>query len=107
MFENCSGYIINILTASGFAVCWGIIIFRFITGRFGKEKTTRATVVDKYKTKCASKVPGVFQREQCVIVFSTGEKKLTFNVSEFSFEGYTVNEKGMLKYRGNRLIDFR
>ena len=38
--------------------------------------------------------------------FSVGEKKKSFYVSQFSYGGYRVGEKGTLKHKGDRLIGF-
>ena len=42
-----------------------------------------------------------------MIVFSVNGKKKSFYVSQFSYNGYKVNEKGTLKYKGNKLISFK
>ena len=45
--------------------------------------------------------------EKHVIVFSVGGKKKSFYVSQFSYNGYRVNERGTLKYKGDKLIEFK
>ena len=42
-----------------------------------------------------------------LIVFSVDGKKKSFYVSQFSYGGYRVNEKGVLKYKGDKLIEFK
>jgi len=69
-------------------------------------KKVPATVIDKYKEVGFSKYSGDSTYTRYVIVFSVQGKKLSFPVSEFSYEGYTVNERGILTYRGNRIIAF-
>jgi hypothetical protein len=41
-----------------------------------------------------------------VVTFSAEGKRLSFYVSAFSYAGYTINESGMLTYKGDRLIGF-
>ena len=40
-------------------------------------------------------------------VLSIDGKKKSFYVSQFSYNGYRVNEKGLLKYKGDKLIEFK
>ena len=47
-----------------------------------------------------------FAQEKYTIVFSTTDKKLAFNVSEFSYNGYNIGESGTLKYKGHKIIEF-
>ncbi len=86
---------------------YGILFWRFFSGRYGKIKTAKARVVDKFKSDQFTKIyssaakPAVY-----TIVFEIQGKKRSFRVSEFSYRGYRVGESGTLKYRGSRLIDF-
>ena len=70
-------------------------------------KTVNAVVVDKNKVETFSKYSGNGKSEKYVIVFSVGGKKKSFYVSQFSYNGYRVNEKGTLKYKGDKLIEFK
>lgn len=89
-------------------ICWIIIIFRYIKGKHTSVKAVKAVVIDKYKFKEVSRFPhGAFSNEKYIIVFSAGKEKLSFCVSEFSYAGYKIKEKGTLKYKGNRIIDFK
>jgi len=54
-----------------------------------------------------AKYSGNGKREKYVIVFSVGGKKKSFYVSEFSYGGYRINEKGVLKYKGDKIVDFK
>ena len=87
-------------------VCWILVIVKFMKNKYASVKRVKAVVFDKYTTKPLLKTQGVFKRENHIIVFLVGDKKLSFNVSEFSYKNYKLKEKGMLKYKGNRLIDF-
>ncbi len=91
-----------------FIICWALVVFRFIKGRYSKPKTVKAVITDKYKYEPVSHVPGTFNnRSAYTVVFSVGTKKLSFNVSEYSFSNYRVGKKGTLTYKGGRLIDFK
>ena len=79
---------------------------RVIKNKRAPVKTVSAVVVDKHKIETFSKYSGTGKREKYVIIFSANGKKLSFYVSEFSYGGYKINEKGTLKYKGDRLIEF-
>lgn len=97
---------VNILAVTVFAVCWTVLIGKFIKHKFSDVKEVNAIVADKYKSQTVSEIQGTFKRERCIVVFSVGGKRLAFNVSEFSFCQYKIGQKGVLKYKGNTLIDF-
>ena len=73
---------------------------------FATVKTVDAVVVKKYKVDEFTKYSGTGKKSRYVVVFEVGNKVLRLNVSEFSYSGYRVNEKGSLTYKGNRVIDF-
>ena len=86
-----------------------IIIFSGILVKFfQKEKTTPAVVLNKqclFK-QVVRKSQAPFLKKEYIITFKCGNKKLNFEVSEISYNNYRINQKGILKYKGNRLIDF-
>lgn len=81
-------------------------IIGFLQSKFGSEKTVNAVVEKKYISKSFSKYARNGEKEKYVIVFSVEGKKKYFNVSQFSYNGYKVNEKGKLTYKGNMIIKF-
>lgn len=85
---------------------WILFFVRIAKNKLAPVKTVKAVVVDKFKTQSNIRKYGTFTRDQYTIVFSADGKKLSFRVSEFSYGGYRLNEKGTLKYKGNRIIDF-
>ena len=95
-------YLLNLLVFA----CWLLIVIKFIKNKFASVKTVNAMVVDKYKTQTVSRIQGTFKSERYIVVFLVGNKKLAFDVSEFSFQGYKIKEKGTLKFKGNKIIDF-
>ena len=103
--------VINIVITSIFigigALAMGSIIVRTIKNRYASIKVVEAVVIDKNKIESFSKYSGSGQTEKYVIVFSVNGKKKSFYVSQFSYSGYKVNEKGTLKYKGNKLISFK
>ena len=99
-------YIINVVLIVLVLVFWIFIIRKLIWNKFAPVKTVRAEVIDKYMAGTASKYPGIFKPKRYIIVFATKEKKLSFSVSEFSYQNYKIGEKGTLKYKGNRIISF-
>lgn len=85
---------------------WIKVFVRLMVSKYGKLKTAKARVVDKYKTETFSKYKGNGKHERYVIVFEVNGKKKGFYVSAFSYGGYRINESGTLKYRGDRIVDF-
>ena len=98
--------VINLLSIILFLLCWLFIVKRLIWNKVAPVKTAKAEVVDKYKPDVVSKYPGTFKRERYIVVFKTKYKKLAFDVSEFSYNGYKIKEKGTLKYKGDQIISF-
>lgn len=86
--------------------CWICIIVRLVKNKRASVIRVKAIVVDKYKTKSASRMRGLFADEKYTIVFLADDKRMAFNVSEFSYKGYRVSEKGTLKYKGHKIIEF-
>ena len=83
-----------------------LFVVRLLANAMAPVKQVKATVTDKHKEELFSKYSGNGKRERFVVVFSASGKTLSFQVSEFSYEGYAVNETGTLTYRGNRIISF-
>ena len=88
-------------------ICWILLIIKLIIGRCAEVRTVKATVVDKYMPETVTNYPGSLKPKRYIVVFSAEDKKLSFDVSEFSYESYRIGEKGRLKYKGNRIISFR
>lgn len=98
--------VINLLSIILFLLCWFFIVKKLIWNKVAPVKTVKAEVVDKYKPNIVSKYPGTFKRERYIVVFETKYKKLSFDVSEFSYSNYKIKENGTLKYKGNQIISF-
>lgn len=87
---------------------FGRIIYQVLRNKYAKIKTVKAQVVDKFKADKFAKIYGPAARTpQYYVVFQIGNKKKSFRVSEFSYGGYRVGERGMLKYKGDKLVDFK
>ena len=82
------------------------VSIRYARSRWGKVKTVKAKVVSKHTLETFSKYKGNGKSYRYVVTFEIDGKKKGFYVSEFSYGGYRVNEKGTLKYRGDKIIDF-
>ena len=80
---------------------------KMIINRFAPVRTSKAVVVDKTVIQRFSKYAGDGKAREYVIVFSLEGKKKSFSVSQFSYNGYKINEKGTLTYQGNRIISFK
>ena len=98
---NLAGYI-----AAAVTVIWFIGIFVWLYRRkYGPTVEVRATVVSKQVTEFYSKYSA--NAKLCYVTFQIGNKRKSFKISEFSYNGYRKGQNGTLKYRGSRLIDFR
>ena len=89
-------------------VLFGRIIYQVLRNKYAKVKTVKAQVVDKFKADQFSKIYGSAARvPQYYVVFQIGNKKKSFRISEFSYGGYRVGERGTLKYKGDKLVGFK
>ena len=88
-------------------IFWLLIIGKLIAGRCAPVKVVNAKVADKYTPCTASKYPAIFKQKRYIVVFEVRDKKLSFNVSEFSYGNYKIGDKGTLKYKGSKIIDFK
>ena len=107
MTENISSIVMFSLFVGVGTLAMGSILIRTIKNRYSPIKTVKAVVIDKNKAATFSKYSGNGKSEKYVIVFSVNGKKKSFYVSQFSYNGYRINEKGTLKYKGDKLIEFK
>ena len=106
MQENSFNMIISLLFLGiGMAAMIRILV-RAVKNKFAPVRTVKATVVDKHKIETFSKYSGNGKNEKYVVVFLVDGKKKSFYVSQFSFGEYRIKAKGILKYRGDKLIAF-
>ncbi len=107
--ENLFGTIVNyVFGGMGILIAFGILI-RLAYSFFSKEKQEKAVVINKqsFDKQVYRKNQASFVRKEYVITFQCGKKKRHFSVSELSYGTYRMHEKGTLRYKGNRLIDFK
>ena len=97
---------ISLFTGIGLLAAVGILV-RLVKNRYAPIKKVKAVVVDKNKVETFSKYSGTGKSEKYVVVFSVDGKKKSFYVSQFSYNGYKINQKGMLKYKGEKLMEFK
>ncbi len=88
---------------------WAMVraLSRTVKNRKAPIKSVKAEIINKQITEPFSKYSGSGKNEKHVITFSAEGKKLSFYVSAFSYNGYKVGEKGVLKYKGDRIIAFK
>ncbi len=105
LFGNIVNYSFGLL---GVIIIAGIMV-RLMYCYFSKEKQEIATVIKKqsYDKQVYRKHESPFLKKEYVITFQCGDKKRHFTVSEFSYGNYKINQKGVLRYQGSRLIDFQ
>lgn len=92
----------------------GIIIITGITVRImynylSKEKQENAVVMNRqsYDRTIYRKSQAPYIKKEYVITFQCKNKKRHFEVSEYSYNNYKTYQKGVLIYKGSRLIDFK
>ena len=99
------------IVASSLLILWVVAVICFIVRTIKNNRapviTVKAVVVDKHTEETFSKYSGTGTRKKFVVVFSVMGKKLPFYVSEFSYSGYRITEKGTLTYQGNKIIGFK
>lgn len=107
--ENLIGNMVTVLFIAVILVIWLGILVRILRNKLSTVKAVSAVVVKKqcYEKQMYSKSQAPFVKKEYVVTFLSGKRKLHFEVSEFSYNGYTVDQKGILKYKGSRLIDFK
>lgn len=107
MPENIASIVIVSLFLGLGALALARTLAKLVRNRYAPIKTVKAEIIDKHKMEVFSKYSGNGKSEKYVIVFSVDGKKKSFYVSSFSYNGYRVKEKGTLKYKGDRLIEFK
>lgn len=103
------GNIINFIFAlMGIAILTAIFL-RVIINTYSKEKSIEAEVIDKnsYNKEIIRKNESSVKKKEYIITFLCKNKKKYFNVSELSYKNYKLKQKGILRYKGNKLIDFK
>lgn len=88
---------------------WAMIrlLIKKIRSKHAPSISVPAVVYHKHIVEAFDKYSGTGKHEKYVVVFSVDGKKKSFYVSEFSYRGYRINEKGTLTYKGDQLIEFR
>ena len=106
MLEN----IVRLILPALFIVVWALVIVRIIIktfkNKYASVTTVQAVVIDKHKIETFPHYSEIGKGEKYAVVFSVDGKKKSFYVSQFSYDGYEINEKGTLKYKGDQLIGF-
>ena len=103
MLENLPSIVIGSL----FVGIWLLVLIRIISNKLAPIHTVKAQVTHKHVQEVFSKYSGNGKSYKYVVVFTAEGKTLSFYVSEFSYNGYKVNERGTLTFKGNRLINFQ
>lgn len=105
---NIFNYLISIVFAVMSVVIAIGVIVRILRDRFSTEKSINAVVSDKqsYESHSYSKSGAHSSNKKYIVSFDTSKGVMHFEVSEYSYNGYRIKEKGILKYKGSRLISF-
>ena len=80
--------------------------FRLLKNVLSPIRSVEASVIHKQKVENISGYSGTGKHTKYAVTFSAGNNRFSFYVSEFSYRGYRIGEKGILKYKGDRLIEF-
>lgn len=106
MSEHLAGIALPALFTALWIVVMIRLIMKAIKTKYAPVRTVPAVVIEKHIVEAFSKYSGNGKSEKYVVVFSAGGKKKSFYVSQFSYNGYRINEKGLLTYKGDKLIGF-
>lgn len=98
--------IVGLVFISLWLLAFVAFVIKQIRNRYAPIKSINAVIIDKQIIESFSKYSGDGKHKKYVIIFLANNKKMSFEVSAFSFGGYKINEKGVLKYKGTKLIDF-
>ena len=85
---------------------WGVLIWKILKNKLAPVKSVKAVVKDKQIIKSFTTYRGTGKAERYCVVFDAQGKRLSFYVSQFSYEHYRINDTGTLKYKGDRIVDF-
>ena len=107
MPDNLASIVVGCLLIGVWLLAMTRVLIKRIRTQYAPIKSAEAVVIDKNVVKTFSKYAGNRQNEKYVIVFSVSGKKKSFYVSQFSYGGYRINEKGTLTYKGDKLITFQ
>lgn len=107
MPDNIASVVIAALLIGLWAVAMLRVLIKAVKNKRAPVKTAAAVVADKNIVKTFSKYAGNAEHKKYVVIFSVDGRKKSFYVSDFSYAGYRVGEKGTLKYKGDRLIEFK
>lgn len=102
--QNPAAYIVVFSLLTFGLLVLGYALFRWLYGKYAPKVTVKAQVTDKHRLSTFSKARGNACRY--VATFTANGRKHSFDVSEFSYRGYRVGERGQLTYQGTHLIDF-
>ena len=83
------------------------VVVRFLRSKYAPVKTVKAVVVNKQVIETFSRHSATGKAKKHAVTFLANGKRLSFYVSEFSYKGYRMNESGTLKYKGERIVEFR
>ena len=106
--EKLIGCAVNIFfIAVGAVILTGIAI-RVLRRFAGAERVVVARVANKQIVYDVhySKIAAPTDTRKYIVSFETARGILHFEVSPVTYDDYTLNRRGVLKYRGGRLIDF-
>lgn len=106
--ENYFSIIVSVVGILFTVLLWGGILLRLVRNHLSKTIEVPATVVDKqsYTKSVLFRGQAPTEKQVYLVTFLAKGKKQAFEVSKISFDGYAVNQKGILKYQGTRLLDF-
>ena len=105
---NAFGVAVNAVFAVLAAVIAVGFLVGFIKNHKAAEKSVSATVADKqtFATEVMKKSAPPRTEYKYTVTFRTSDGVMTFEVSEDTCKGCNLSEKGTLRYKGKRFIDF-
>ncbi len=106
-FESIIGYGLLLLTVLFWVVVLCRLAVKLYRDRYTPVRTVKGRIADKYLSDRLARLYGsAAGKAGYVVVFEAKEKTLSFRVSELTYHSLKVGQKGTLRYKGSRWIDF-
>ena len=104
--EKVIGIVFVSLLGAIFLLVFVRMVMKVVKNQTSQVETAEVVVTAKNTVETFSKYSGSAKNVKYVVAFEVNGKKKTFYVSEFSYNGYEIGEKGTLTYQGDKLISF-
>lgn len=105
---NILGTFSNILFGALGAAIFVLLAYRVACFLYKKESREQAIVCDKqtFERTVYRKSGAPYVKREFCVTWVCGRKKRIFDVSEETYNKYSIGECGILRFRGGKLMNF-